>query len=493
MSAERSWKRALAGAALALTLAACGAPPGPIVAPLRYGPVALAPNEPFRAQPPAWPATLPALALPYDITSLPNGLTVVHVPRNGLPRVSIRLEIARGRVDVGAPIDTASILERVLARDAGGGFGDAYARLGASPGFACTADGCTLSATVGSADLDGALRLLAETAIRPHFGAYEFSVVRERWMYDFVTSPLGTSSSWARNQAVLLFGRAHPRGFALFPSAHTRDLALNDVAALHAQLFRPAHATLIIVGDATKEAVAASAIKRFGAWSDALPAIPRPPPAPSEATPRRVVIVNHRGALQCSSWVGVAVPTTDDAELAAVAVLTRAVGGTSSTLREEVRDERGATYLFGDLIQPMRGVTVAGFFGELDREKAQDALKAIVAAVRKARSAGLPAADVALAQTNLIAEWQARAATFEGLSRLTAEAIEHDVPLASLAAFPARVAAVTPAAVQRAAQRYFSDAALRVVVVGDFRWIEDLDDLGLGDYQLRDGFADVAP
>jgi zinc protease len=250
---------------------------------------------------------------------------------------------------------------------------------------------------------------------------------------------------------------------------------------------------LIIVGDATKEAVAASVIKRFGAWSDALPAIPRPPPVPSEPTPRRVVIVNHRGQLQCLSWVGVAVPTTEDAELAAVAVLTRAVGGTSSALREEVRDERGAAYFFRDLMQPMRGVTVAGFFGELDRDKAQDALKAIVAAVRKARSDGLPAADVALAQTNLIAEWQARAGTFEGLSRLTAEAVERDVPLASLAAWPARLAAVTPAAVQRAAQRYFSDAALRVVVVGDFRWIEDLDDLGLGDYQLRDGFADVAP
>ncbi len=493
MRAPRSPSRSLVGAALALSLTACGAPPGPIVAPLRYGPVALAANEPFRAQPPAWPATLPALALPYDITSLPNGLTVVHVQRSGLPSVSIRLEIARGRVDVGAPLDTASILERVLDSEVGGGLGDAYARLGATPDFECTGDGCTLSATVGSADLDVALSLVAQTAIRPRFGAYEYSVARQRWMYEFASSHLGTHASWARNEAVQLFGRAHPRGFALFPSTHTRDLPLNDVTALRAQLFRPAHATLIIVGDATKEVVAASAIKRFGDWSNALPAIPRPPPVPSEATPRRVVIVNHRGRLQCVSWVGVVVPTTDDAELAAVAVLTRAVGGTSSALREEVRDERGAAYFFRDLVQPMRGVTAAGFFGELDREKAEDALKTIVAAVRKARAEGLPAADVALAQTNLIAEWQARAATFEGLSRLTAEAVERDVPLASLEAWPARIAAVTPAAVQRAAQRYFSESALRVVVVGDFRWIEHLDDLGLGDYQLRDGFADVVP
>ena len=64
---------------------------------------------------------------------------------------------------------------------------------------------------------------------------------------------------------------------------------------------------------------------------------------------------------------------------------------------------------------------------------------------------------------------------------------------AALAAWPARLAAVTPAAVQRAAQRYFTEASLRVTVVGDFRWLEDLDDLGLGDYQLRDGFAELVP
>jgi len=32
-----------------------------------------------------------------------------------------------------------------------------------------------------------------------------------------------------------------------------------------------------------------------------------------------------------------------------------------------------------------------------------------------------------------------------------------------------------------------------VIVVGDLRWLEDLDDLGLGDDELRDGFADLVP
>lgn len=489
--------RSVAAPALVLALAGCIDARGPMVAPLRYQPAPHAADEAFRARPPAWSPVVPGLALPFDITSLPNGLTVVHVPRSGLPTVSIRLVITRGRADVWAPIDTAAILEEVLATGAGkrsgGALAESYARLGAGHSVSCGADGCALSATVGAADFDAALGLVAETAIRPRFVPLDFSAVRERWMYDFANSKYSGRVSLGRNVASLLFGRSHPYGFALFPSAHTRDLPLKDVAALHAQLFRPAQAALVVVGDATKEAVAASATRWLGGWTGASPPLARPPLQDPEVASRRIVIVNQRDRFQCSAWVGVAALTTDAAELAAVAVLARALGGLSSALREEVRDASGAAYTFNDLTEQLRGATVVGFSGELDREKAKDALLAIVTAVRQARAVGLSAGDVALAQTNLIAEWQARASTLEGLSRLTAEALERGLPLEGLAAWPARLAAVTPAAVQRAAQRYFSDASLRVVAVGDFRWLEDLDDLGLGDYQLRDGFADVVP
>jgi zinc protease len=494
---RRSSTRHLATPLLALALAGCSISSGPLVAPLRYRAEPLTPDEPWRAQPPASPPAPPAPAIPFETSTLPNGLTVVHVPRPGLPSVSIRLVIARGSADVGAPLDTFSILEHLLSagteKRSSGQLGRAYADLGATHSASCNADGCELVARVGVAELDAAVGLLAETALTPRLAPYDFSLVRERWMYDFAPSHNSSWLSRTRNTARLLFGHAHPYGFALFPSAHTRDLTVTDVAALHAQLFRPAHAVLVVVGDATREAVAASAMKWLGGWSSASPPLPRPPLPVSEVPTHRVVIVNHYERLQCSAWVGVAVPTVDEAELAAVAVLTRAVGGLSSALREEVRDRSGAAYSFNDATESLRGVTVAGFRGELDRDKAQDAIKSIVAALRKARTVGVPAADVALAQTNLLAEWHARASTLDGLSALTADAVERGVSPATLAAWPARLAAVTPEAVQRAAQLYFSTVSLRVVVVGDFRWLEDLDDLGLGDYQLRDGFADVVP
>jgi hypothetical protein len=51
-------------------------------------------------------------------------------------------------------------------------------------------------------------------------------------------------------------------------------------------------------------------------------------------------------------------------------------------------------------------------------------------------------------------------------------------------------AAVTPAAVHAVAERLFGHDALRVVAVGDARWLVQLGGLGLGKFQWRDAKAE---
>jgi predicted Zn-dependent peptidase len=61
-----------------------------------------------------------------------------------------------------------------------------------------------------------------------------------------------------------------------------------------------------------------------------------------------------------------------------------------------------------------------------------------------------------------------------------------------MAAYPARIAAVTPADVQRVAAQYFGDDALRAVIVGSAAGLGDLRTLGIGWVQRRDGYANPA-
>jgi zinc protease len=126
----------LAALFIAATAPACAE--GPIVAPLRYEPILLAPEEPFRARVPDASPVVPAVSLPWRVTTLANGLHVVHLERHALPIVSVHLVIERGVADVSASIDAYAILEDMLEAGTQDRSQDqlsaAYASLGAAQG-----------------------------------------------------------------------------------------------------------------------------------------------------------------------------------------------------------------------------------------------------------------------------------------------------------------------------------------------------------------------
>ncbi len=139
--------RALALVALAGAATACAG--GPMVAPLRYEPLAPLPDEAFRAAPPPASPVLPQAPLAFHRSRLANGLEVVFLERHTVPTLSVQLLGQRGAADVGAPIDAYGILRSALesgtASRSGTELSTAYARLGAPHRAFCGADGCGLA------------------------------------------------------------------------------------------------------------------------------------------------------------------------------------------------------------------------------------------------------------------------------------------------------------------------------------------------------------
>jgi zinc protease len=480
----------------AMILSAVGAPAcgGPIVAPLAYGPVTPAPEEPFRARAPEASPPEPAVLPPWRVTKLGNGLRVALLERHALPVVALRLEIDRGAADTGADHGTIGLLQAMLgagttARTAPA-LAAAYAELGAVHGGGAGTDGCMLSAKVGAADLDAALGLLAESATQPRFTAEAFNGARARWAQDLVNTTYVPGAVVQRNAAALLFGHAHAYGYVRPSAGRVADERVGDIAAIHASLFQPAHATLLVVGDATPEAVDAIVARRLGDWRAVAAPPPRAPAPPPPPDGPRVVLIES--ANQADTVVAVLArgPAAADPDALALAVLARAIGGHSSHLREELREERGAAYTFGAGLVAFRSASFVVLGGPLAADKAAAGLRAELSAVMSAGALGVGEADLARARTSLVAEWRSVVATTDGLTRLAADAIACGEPLEWVATYPARVAAVTGADVRRVAQRYLRRDALRVVVLGDRRLRGELEMLGLGPVGRRDEWAD---
>lgn len=492
---RRASGRLAAALFLAATATACA--PGPIVAPLRYEPIVLAPDEPFRARVPDSSPAMPAVSLPFRVVTLANGLRIAHLERRGLPIVAIRLIIERGAADVGAPIDTYSILAEML--DAGtldrseNQLSAVYAHLGAARRSFFGQDGCGLSVKVGAESMDAAVALIAEVATRPRMSVVDFTNTRARWLADLANTGYARETSLRWSTRALLFGRAHAYGFARPALAHTQALRVEDIAALHARLFHPSQATLVVVGDATAEALDASVARWFGAWSSAAPPAPRASwPVPAIPWPR-AVLIERRDRAHVDAMV-FARGTAADEDLVAVEVLVRALGGLSSPLRGQVRNERGAAYAFGAFVVRMRAAFYAGIGGAFDPPKAMQSLDAILAGVRAVRAGGIMQDEVDRARSSLLAEWRARVSTNDGLSDTATAALTAGQPLEAMAAYPARLQAVTAADVWRAAQRYFGEDALRVLVLGDGSLHWELAQRGFGALERWNGYGEpIAP
>ncbi len=485
----------LAGLPLIASLVGCA--PSAIVAPLRYEPVAPAEDQAFRASPPEAPAAAapPELARWFQ-TTLPNGLRVALLPRHGLPVVAVSLVADRGAADVGAEIDATSLLARVLAASTDtkttAEVGAAWARLGA----ACTAsvqpDATSLTARLAAVDLEEGIGLIAASAKTGAVAERDLASARTSWLRDFKATGGNPALMAERNLLAAVFGPAHGYGFHKPSEDHTWAINGARIGSLRSELFRPSHATLVVVGDATPEEVTRIAARWLGGWVGA-PAAPRPvrqaalPPGP------RVVVASAGYLAHARGTVAVRLPRIAEDDLAAVDVLARMLGGLSSPLFHEVREDQGAAYAFGASVMRLREATLVSVNALLEPTQAANALARMVAAIRAVRATPPSAEAVELARGSAVGAYRTLLANDAGIAALASSAVARGLPLESVGAYPARLAAVTPADVARVASRYFGDDALHVVVVGDPRVIGDLSGLGLGPAVRRDAFAEPLP
>lgn len=490
--------QALLSVARALSAAAAlaGCAEQPIVAPLNYSPLPATPDEAFRAEPPAPSPAVPLAPVDVHSASLANGLRVVVLERHALPIVSVRLVVARGLADLAAQErDTYKLLGQVMgggtARRTPNELETAWTNLGAGHAVAFGSDGAWLTARARAGDFDAALDLLAEQATRPRLLARDVAAAQSRWLGDDERFHADPTVALGRNVSSLMFGPGHPYSFSRPHEGRAGAITVEALSALHARLFQPALATLIVAGDVTAEAAGASAVRCFGGWAAAGPPAARPPlPAPV-AGGARVVLVHRSDRAQVHVQVLVRLPALSSDEIAAVDVLSRALGGLSSPLRHSVRDESGAAYSFGAGVTSLRGGGYVGVGGVLEASLAVATLRNILSALADARRRGVAADLVDGARASLLADWRARASRTDGLAGTVTSAVLEDRPIEEAFTFPARLAAVTPEAVRRVAERYFTDAAIRAVVVGDGRRLGDLASLGLGPIERRNESAEL--
>ena len=215
----------------------------------------------------------PALTLPPIVTrDLPNGLKIMVVEHHELPVADFILLVRSGTEadpadKSGLATLTASMLDEGTTTRNALQIADQEAFLGVDVGTSSGWDATSITLHTPTAQLDSALALFADVALRPSFPKTDLERLRQDRLTELLQLKDRAPAIADRAFASIVYGASHPYGRPTSGTEATVSaITQNDVRRHYETYFRPNNATLIVVGDVKPDDIARRAGALFGKW-----------------------------------------------------------------------------------------------------------------------------------------------------------------------------------------------------------------------------------
>jgi predicted Zn-dependent peptidase len=249
------------------------------------------------------PGPTPAINIAQPKTfKLKNGLTVMVVENNKLPRVNMSLSMDRPPI-MESPITGVSDImadqlgngTTTLSKDA---FNKKVDFLGANLSFS---SGGAASNSL-SKYFPEVLNLMSDAIINPKFSADEIQKSKERAVEGIKSEEKNASAIASKVSNALMYGKNTSRGeFQTVESVNKIQLA--DVQNFYRKSYAPDNAYLVIVGDVKYDKVKPMVEKAFSNWKKSNMTFPAPEPAMNVAK-TEIDVVDVPSAVQSVVSVG---------------------------------------------------------------------------------------------------------------------------------------------------------------------------------------------
>jgi len=409
----------------------------------------------------------------FERIALDSGLGVIVAPVRKLPIVSAVLV-----VDAGASTEppgaygiaelTARTLLEGTRRRNGDAVSERFERWGAAVGASADWDSSTLSMTVLVPHLDDAMALFAEVLLDPAFPERELARIK------------------AERLADLLQLRAEPRGLAdeMFTRfvydtssryaspehgdvASVKSIDRGAVERFYQARYRPAGATLILVGDIGVAEGVALAERLFGSWPGSAAPAGVVSDKPARDT-RAVHIVRKEDAPQSEIRIGhVGLPRRHP-DYFPVLILNGLLGGLfSSRINLNLREVHAYTYGAHSSFDWRRNAGPFVVSTAVKSDVTTDAAREILLEISRIRADAVSEDELTLATSYLDGIFPIRYETTDSIARALAGLAIYDLPNDYFDTYRANIRRVTAMDVLHAADKHLHPEELQLVVVGD--------------------------
>lgn len=450
---------------------------GPAVPPAGLPPVGVA-SEQARETRPGPAAPLPPATPILAEHRLSNGLRVVVAQSSKVPLASIRLVIDGGdAADPAGQAGRGDMAAAMALKGAGGRGAERVAgdlaALGGTIGASSEADATVFSVNVPAANIDAAVGILADAALRPDFPAAALEAVRGQELAAITLAAKQPMQAAMRALPSALFGKT---AYGAAPTAASLGvLGHDDIEAAQREGWTPNAATLIVTGALSPEAGFALAERHFGAWKGS--DVPAPTPrGPVPASPR-IVAIDIPGAAQTAVIAALPVAGRRDADWRPLRIANAVLGGGfQGWLTQEIRVKRGLAYGAGSLLESRRDAAYLMAVTQTKTASAMEVVGLILDQIERLRRDPVgadQAGERGMFLANGLSGQTERAA---GLADYLATLAASGAPLETLNA-ELSSAAPPPSRIAAAAVAYLrADRATIVIAGNSIQWLAPLRD-----------------
>jgi len=399
---------------------------------------------------------------------LENGLKVLVVENNKLPRVSYNLTLDNAPFAEGSKKGVTDLVSAMIgnatetiSKDK---FNEEIDFLGANISFyesGASANGLSRYSS-------RILELLADGALNPLFTQADFDAERAKLIEGLKSDEKSASAIAARVQNVLTYGKEHYNGE--FTSEETlKNVTLQDVINHYNTYFVPANAYLVVIGDVKTKDVKKKVEQLFGAdvWKKAT--------APN-------LTYNDPKDLQYSQINFVDVPNAVQSEIALInlsklkmndkdyfaAILANQIlgGGGEGRLFLNLREKHGWTYGSYSNLGASKYISKFSSTASVRNAVTDSAVVEIFNELKKIRTELVSAEDLKNAKAKYIGNFVMQIEKPATIARYALNIKTLGLPDDFYENYVRNINAVTPEDIRNAANKYFLANNTRVVIVG---------------------------
>ena len=428
--------------------------------------------------------------------TLANGLELRAVRHRSVPVVAMVLLVPGGSsVDPpdchGLVSITAGLLDEGSRGQSALDIADRVARIGGDLDVEVGMDAVAVGLTTLDRFFDTGLELMHEIVTEPNLANDDFNRIRNLRLERLRQMKDHAGAIAERAFARVLYG-SHPYGhLSLGSETGLTSMTVDATRALHAAMFTPAGATLVIVGDRAEEQLLDRGAAMFESWRAAASemtidreAAATPPPLQPQAN---LVVIARPGAAQSELRIGHVCAARSTPDYPQLLILNTILGGDFvSRLNLNLRETKGYTYGVRTGFNLRRGLGPFVVQTSVGTDVTSAAIHEALGEIRDI-AGSRPPTDVEVQQAfqSLSKGYPRGFETAGQVARSVAQLALHNLPDTYFEEFVPRLAQVTAADVSAAARQYLPSAKMSTVIVGDLDKIHaSLPGLGLGPHQV---------